>query len=67
MHVFLFTFFFHCRPFSPRCSVTVSISRFQVSLSFSSFSANEIGPRCFLFISLVSSFSVIHVNVDVKI
>ena len=68
MHVFLFTFFFHCRLFSPWCSVADSISRFlTAAIKFSSFSSNEIGPRCFLFISLVSSVSVIHVNVDVKI
>ena len=68
MHVFLFTFFFHCRSFSPWCGVAASISRFlTAAIKFSSFSSNEIGPRCFLFISLGSSFSVTQINVDVKI
>ena len=66
MHVFLFTFFFHCRSFPPL--VATSISHFlTAAIKFSCFSSNEIGPRCFLLISLVSSFSVIHVNRDIKI
>ena len=44
MHVFLFTFFFHYRSFSPWCSVAASISRFlTAAVKFSCFSSNEIG------------------------
>ena len=35
------------------------------AIKFSCFSSNETGPRCFLFLTLVCSFSLFHVNVDI--
>ena len=47
--------------------VATSISQFlTITTTFSCFSFNKIGLSCF-FISHSSSFSVIHVNVDMKI
>ena len=47
--------------------VATSISQFlTIGTKFSCFSSNKIGLSCF-FISRCSSFSVIHVNVDMKI
>ena len=47
--------------------VAASISHFlTAAMKFSCFSSSEIGQLCF-FISRCSSFSVIHVNVDIKI
>ena len=66
MHVFLFTFFFHCRSFSPWCSVAASISRF-LTAAIKFFLPTKLVRDVFLFISLVSSFSVTQVNVYVKI
>ena len=64
MHVFLFTFFFHCLSFSPL--VAASISHFlTAAIKFSCFSSNEI-RLFFFYISRFSSFFVIHVNVDIR-
>ena len=52
--------FFRCRSFSPWWPLA-----FPPCLKFLCFSSNEIGLLCFL--SRSSSFSVIHVNVDIKI
>ena len=48
--------------------VAASISHFlTAAIKFSCYSSNEIGLLCFFFISISSSFSVIHANEDFKI
>ena len=56
-------FFFHCRSFSPLWQLAF----LTAAIKFSSFSSTEIGLRCCFLKSRSCSFSVIHVNVDIKI
>ena len=56
-------FFFHYRSFSPLWQLAF----LTAAIKFSSFSSTEIGLRCCFLKSRSCSFSVIHVNVDIKI
>ena len=56
-------FFFRCRSFSPLWQLAF----LTAAIKFSSFSSTEIGLRCCFLKSRSCSFSVIHVNVDIKI
>ena len=63
LYVFLFTFLFPATHFHLGAA---SISHFlTAAIKFSCYSYDEIGLLCFL--SLASSFSVIHVSLDIKI
>ena len=64
LYVFLFTFLFAANHFQRVGAVSVS-HFLPAAIKFSCFSYDEIGLLCF-FISRFSSFSVIHVNVDIK-
>ena len=61
--VFMFTFIFHCRSFSPCWSLAFLIFSRPLSISMFFFRRNS---SLLFSITRSSSFSVVHVNVNIK-